>query len=180
MIKKNDNYPVLPHIAYGLCEDVKGLYILLPIAPISLNVYKKMHFGAVKKEKEHAKAIVDVILASCINKNFIKEFTKNGLLLSQSVINKCEVTWFLTFLNRGEHRDTDNYVQKIFMDAVVSSGIIKNDDERYITRTTVEFKKKKVNSATLFLKGDVNEDMFMDSMRRVKYQTLMEFLDDER
>ncbi len=180
MTKKNDNYPVLPHIAYGLCEDVKGLYILLPIPPISLNTYKKMHWGAVKKEKENVKAIIDVVLISCINQSYIKSFTKEGLTLKQAVIDQCEVTWFLTFLNNSGQHDTDNYVQKIFMDAIVMSGVLTDDNEKYVTRTTVEFKKKKVNSACIFLKGDVHEHMFLNSMKKIKYQSLIDFLDDER
>lgn len=176
MTEKNENYPVLPHIAYGLCEDVKGFYIMLPIKPISLNQYRGMHHGAIKKEKEHVKAIVDVILISCINGNFIKDFNADGLFLTKPLVDNCTVTWYLSFLNQNEKRDTDNYVQKIFMDAVVWSGIIKDDNEDYISRTSIEFAKKKVDSACLFMQGDVNEHMFLKSMNRIKYRQLINYL----
>jgi len=176
MTEKNENYPVLPHIAYGLCEDVKGLYILLPLPPISLNQYRQMHHGAIKKEKEHCKAIIDVILISCINGGFIRDFTKDGLFLTKPVIDKCEATWHLSFLNQSEKRDTDNYVQKIFMDALVWSGVLADDNETIVTKTSVEFAYKKVNSCCLFLQGDVHEHMFLKSMPRIKYRKLMDYL----
>jgi Holliday junction resolvase RusA-like endonuclease len=177
MTVKNDKYPILPHIAYGLCEDVEGLYFLLPITPISLNTYKKMHWGAVKKEKEHVKAIIDVILASCIKREYIKSFTKDGLSLSKPLIDKCTATWFLTFLNHGVNRDTDNFVQKIFMDALVMSGVLFDDNEKYVTSTTVEFKKRNVNTACIFFNGKVNKEMFLESVKVVKYESLINFLD---
>lgn len=172
MTKKIETYPMLPHIAYGLIEE-GGFFISLPFRGISLNEYKKLHFGAVSKLRGNYKSIIDVILIACIKKTYIKPVDDNGLKLSRSLFDSMvDVEWLLTWANHNHH-DTSNYTQKIFLDAVVDAGIIVDDNEQYVDRDITHFGNVYYDSITCILIGQAYKAMFNSTITSISYDHLM-------
>jgi hypothetical protein len=167
MSSRNDKYPVLPFIGYGLVKD-KGFFVALPFRAMSLNEYKRMHFGKVATEKAKYKAIIDVILASCLKKTYIKSFNEEGISLSKSIfIDKIELEWYLNFLHHRE-RDSSNYTQKVMLDAIVSTGMITDDSIRYIVSDKATVIGTTIfDMITLVMVGKVNEQMFKSTTVKI-------------
>lgn len=170
--KKKEEYPVLPHIAYGLLKE-GGFYLSLPFRGISLNEYKKFHHGQVSKLRGNYKSVIDVILISCIKKTYIGEVDENGLRLIRPIFNSIvDVEWLLTWRNYNHH-DPSNYTQKIFLDAIVDAGLIEDDSELYVDRDITHFGKVFYDSITCMLLGDVYKVMFKNIIHEISYDKLM-------
>lgn len=166
----------IPAIGFALLLE-GGFFISLPFKPISLNEFKKMHHGRIKKDRDFYKSILDVVLVTCIKKNYMKDFDENGLHLSRSIFNeRIYVQWILNF-DINLKRDTGNYVQKTLMDAIVDTGIIEDDNSQFIRADSVMFGDGKQNSITCTMIGEVHRPMFKNSISIIKYDNLLKGLE---
>lgn len=170
--RKKEEYPVLPHIAYGLLKE-GGFYLSLPFRGVSLNEYKRMHFGQIFKLRGNYKSIIDIIIMACIKKTYIKKLDEMGLKLSRSLFNgNVDVEWILTWNNYNYH-DPGNYTQKIFLDAVVDAGLIVDDSELYVDKDITHFGTVLYDSITCIMIGNVYRTMFNNTIHEISYDRLM-------
>jgi len=176
-MKRKDNYPTLPHIIFGLLEE-GGFFVTLPFKGISLNQYRRMHHGQIKKEKSLYKSILDVILISSIKKNFIGEFNEEGVKLNSSLFkNEIEIEWILNFKEKNT-RDVSNYTQKIVLDAIVKTNIIEDDNSKYVLSDKTVFGTKQIDSITCILMGEIENHKFLKYLPKIKYEYLKKSLED--
>lgn len=176
-IKKK--YPIMPFISYGVVDDDKGLYISMPFKPISLNEYRRLHHGRIKKEVEAYKAVLDIIMVTVFKKNYIHtDVTEDGLLLTESFFkDKIDVQWILTF-NTDLIRDPSNYTQKIMLDAIVKTGMIVDDSEQYVNSDHTSFGCKGFDSVTCVMLGAIKKHMVKTSyMNDIKHSNLLKNLE---
>lgn len=172
---KKIKYPVLPHIAYGLVDDI-GFYVSVPFRGISLNEYKKMHHGKISALRGQYKSIVDLIIIACIKRNYIKWIDDNGIVLLRSLFSsKVTVDWVLTWANHNSH-DPSNYTQKILLDAIVDTGILEDDSCDYVKNDNVMFGDCWYDSITCIIKGTLNKQMFKSNINTINENDIMEAL----
>lgn len=172
---KKTNYPELPFISIGILPKNKGIYITLPFPPISINEYKKMHFGLIKKTKQRYKAILDVMAITYYRKDAIECFDMDGIYIKSLFETPIHIEWILNHkLNRK--RDTGNYTQKILLDAMVWIGLIKDDNEEYVLSDKVYFGHNGKDSITCLLLGDVFVARIKGDIPKVKLSDIYENL----
>ena len=170
----NIDYPVLPFIAYGRVDRDKGFFITLPFKPISLNEYKKMHFGRVRQLRGQYKSVLDIIGIASFIKTYFDKFDEDGLHLKKPLFDgKIDIEWFITFLNKEEVHDPSNYTQKIMLDAITDIGMIIDDSELFINKDSVQFGLKGYDSITCFMKGKINKQMLLKSVKNTTYETML-------
>lgn len=170
----NTDYPVLPHIAYGKIDQNKGFFYTIPFRGISINTYRKLHHGAIKKHREQYKAIFDVVNIASFKKNYFNQFDENGAHLSKPLFTEpIEVEWYLNFLNTQDVHDVGNYTQKIVLDAIVDTGILKDDSEEYVVKESVRFGVKGFDSITCFMKGKIQNQMLLKVIKNTTYKALL-------
>ena len=167
-------YPILPYIAYGKIDRNKGFFYTVPFRGISINTYRKMHHGAIKKYREQYKAIFDVINIASFKRNYFDKFNEDGLHLKKPLfLDIIEIEWYLTFLNEQEIHDIGNYTQKIMLDSIVDTGMIKDDSEKYIVKESIKFGIKGFDSITCYMKGIINQQMLLKSVKNTTYKALL-------
>lgn len=173
-MKKKDNYEPVPDICCGLLLE-GGIFFTLPFLGISLNEYKKMHFGRVAKLKNFYKSMIDVVITMMVNKDKIGGINENGLFLKKGMFTgQVDVEWLLTFKVKNQ-RDTANYTQKIFLDAIVWSGIIEDDREKFVCSDKVFFGTTKENTVTCIIRSKKEDQdvTFYNMCKIVSYPELL-------
>lgn len=93
---------------------------------ISLNEFKKMHFSRVAQSRQMYKSAIDYLLLKVLSPNNFTVSDK-GIKLIKPLFDKCEIKWRLGFKD-NRVRDNNNYIQKTLQDAIVDTGIIKDDN----------------------------------------------------
>ncbi len=109
---------------------IGGIYFILPCDPVSLNDYRKMHFGEISKLKGEYKSMLDVLFYPLIKDN-IKSFDDTGLHVKPIFDGRVEIEWIVNH-KLSRQRDPSNYTQKILLDAIVMLGIIKDDSSQFV------------------------------------------------
>ncbi len=171
----NNEYPILPHISYGIVDEGEGFYISLPFKGISINQFRRMHHGNIKQLKGQYKSIIDVIIIASFKKNYVSNFNDWGLSLSRELFSdKIEIEWYITFIDVKKKHDVGNYNQKILLDSIVLTNIIKDDDEDHIFKESVRFGLKGYDSITCLMKGKIHKPMLLKSVKSVLYNSLLE------
>ena len=174
-MKKFDNYPVLPHISYGRILDRNGFYFSIPFKGVSLNEYKTMHFGKISRIKGQYKSILDVVCADCIDNSYFifDNFDGDGLRVSQNLFGtQIDIEWVLNF-EKTNNRDTANYTQKILLDAIVKTGIIPDDREKFVKSDKTFFGANQFDMVTCIMQADdIHKEMLTGGMS-VNYDDIM-------
>ena len=124
---KKDNYSELPEVKYGFLSQQNGIFIDLPVKAISVNDWKKMHWRTVANLRARYKAIIDVVVLDLVDNGILRMADVGLVVPNQIFVNTLKVCWILSF-NQKRSRDCGNYVQKILMDAIVDTGIIKDNN----------------------------------------------------
>jgi hypothetical protein len=158
-----------------LLIQIRVYFITMPFKPISLNDYKTLHFGRIKKEIESYKSIIDIVMITVIKKIYLSnEVTEDGLQLKDSLFDdKIDIKWILTFKNNIA-RDPSNYTQKMMLDALTRAGVLVDDSERYVYSDHTMFGCKQFESITCVMLGPIKTRMIkMVSMPDIKYKDLL-------
>lgn len=172
---RNDKEVKLPVMSCGLIKE-GGVYFMLPLLGVSLNTFKKMHHGQVKHKIGVYKSILDIMFLYMIKNNYIKEFNKDGIIVQGKFFSsKIDVEWILTF-DSTNMRDVSNYTQKTLLDAVVRSGIIEDDNSKFVKSDKTSFGNKKINSITCLLLGEIIKERFYKHINVVSKKELGDYL----
>lgn len=178
-MKKRDDYPVLPHISYGMITDRNGFYVSIPFKGISLNDYRQMHFGKISRIKGQYKSMLDVMCAECIDHKYIKfdNFDGDGLRISKNLFNtQVDIEWVLNF-STVNNRDTANYTQKVLLDAIVKTAILPDDREKFVRSDKTFFGAGKYDMITCIIQSNDMDKTMIKGGRHVTYADIMERLE---
>lgn len=149
-----------------------GIYIILPCKPISLNEYAKMHWAVIKKIKGEYKSMLDLIILQYINTVCL--FGEFGLKTNGIFCGRINIEWILSFKSVNT-RDPANYTQKILLDAIVMTGIITDDSQKYvISDKTFISNETKEESIICIMLGDINTKILHNSINSYEYEQFLE------
>jgi len=178
-MKRKTNYPALPFIDYGLISDKNGVYFSIPMKGTSLNEYKKMHFSTIAQLKGRYKSILDVILVDMIKHNYFDfvDFGIEGIKMKRSLFNtQVTIEWILNFITPNT-RDVANFTQKVLLDAMVATGLLPDDNSKYVKSDKVFFGDKSVDMITCVIQSDgIVKEMLSDVKERT-YESILQGLD---
>lgn len=148
------------HIKAGVVRRkgaIVGVWFMLPIKPMSINEYTKLHFSEIAKYRRRYKSILDVCLCSLFShSNF--HIVDNGIRFDKPMFDKVELSWVLSF-NLPRLRDISNYVQKVMLDALVDTGIVKDDNHLVVVKDTtqININKEPLDSILLYMLGEFDQ-----------------------
>ncbi len=148
------------HIKTGVVRkgnDIFGVWFMLPVKPMSINEYTKLHFSEIAKYRRRYKSIFDVCMCSLFNHNNFR-IVDTGVVFDKPVFDKVELSWVLSF-NLPRLRDISNYVQKVMLDALVDTGIVKDDNHLVVIKDTTQINvnKESLDSILLYMFGDFDQ-----------------------
>lgn len=81
----------------------------------------------------------------------------NDLGIAGLKISKCEITHIVYFATNQRH-DADNTVPKFILDGLVESGVIVDDNSRYITKLILQCEVDKENPRTEIIINTIDEE----------------------
>jgi hypothetical protein len=161
-------------IKCGITFFDNGFYFSFPLKGISLNKYRKMHFGEIKKLRKSYVNFLELILDKCIKKEFLKFNDKESRIELKSPLffSKINVDWVLSFRKKIVH-DPSNYSQKILMDAINDVGIVKDDSDDYISKDSTQICNVGVDQIECYLYSDFSAQLKLKMFKK-------SFLDGDR
>lgn len=144
---------------------IVGIWFLLPVKPVSINEYTKFHFSQIAKYRKRYKSILDVGVSSLFkHENF--GIDGDGIHFKEQVFQKVELSWVLTF-SLHRLRDISNYIQKILLDALTDTGIVKDDNYTIVTKDSVMISPEKAEDAVLlYMVGEFDHTRLQEGVSK--------------
>jgi len=159
------------HIKTGVMRrggEIVGVWFALPIKPVSINEYVKLHYSEIAKYRRRYKSILDVCVCSLFNHNNFR-ITDTGVVFDKPVFDKVELSWVLSF-SLKRLRDISNYVQKVLLDALVDTGIVEDDNHLIVVKDTtqININKEPLDSIMLYMIGDFDHRRLQQAILKQK------------